>query len=171
MATMNKSGVLFVSKRDSADIKAGPLQILEVTQTSDTGDFIGIPVYDPVANQLYFGSPKTDNTGHYSHGLLAFKVQGDCTLSLAWQKAIGLDSIDPNVAGAGNPVIPAVVANGVVYYSTGIASSAYAYNSAGNHLWDSGTQSQGGIFAAPTVVNGMLLIADINGNLTAFSSQ
>ncbi|MBV9117493.1 MAG: hypothetical protein JOY63_09025, partial [Acetobacteraceae bacterium] len=164
MATMNKSGVLFVNKRDAASLKAGPLQKIEVTQTSDTGGFIGIPVYAPGANQLYLGNPHTDVTGKYPHGLLAFKVQADCTLALAWQRTIGFDNDDPVPE---NPIIPAVSANGVVYYSTGIGGLVYAYDYKGNPLWNSGSQIRGGIFAAPTVVNGMLLVAGGTG-ITAF---
>jgi PQQ-like domain len=164
MATMNKSGVLFVSKRDTASLKAGPLQRIEITQTADTGGFIGIPVYAPGANQLYLGNPQSDVTGKYPHGLLAFKVQPDCTLALAWQRTIGFNNTDVPE----NPIIPAVSANGVVYYATGIGSLVYAYDYRGNHLWDSGLQIHGGVFAAPTVVNGMLLVADGNGNITAF---
>ncbi|MBV9776659.1 MAG: hypothetical protein JO143_06380 [Acetobacteraceae bacterium] len=164
MATMNKSGVLFVNKRDAASLKAGPLQRIAVTQTSDTGGFMGIPVYAPGANQLYLGNPHSDVTGEYPHGLLAFKVQADCTLALAWQRTIGFDNDDPVPE---NPIIPAVSANGVVYYSTGIGGLIYAYDYKGNPLWNSGSQIKGGIFAAPTVVNGMLLVAGGTG-ITAF---
>jgi len=67
-----------------------------------------------------------------------------------------------------DPAIPPTVANGVVYYSTGIASSIFAFSSAGKYLWDSGQQITGGVVASPTVINGMLLVADYGGNLTAF---
>lgn len=65
-------------------------------------------------------------------------------------------------------MIPPTVANGVVYYATSTASTVFAYDANGNHLWDSGKQITGGIFTSPTVINGMLLIADYSGNLTAF---
>lgn len=85
-------------------------------------------------------------------------------LTLSWQQTIGL-----NASQVGeNPAIPPMVANGVVYYSTGSASSVFAYDSGGNYLWDSARQITGGIIAPPTVVNGMLLVADYSGNLTAF---
>ena len=164
MAVMNKTGDLFVYNRASASMTSGPAQRVPVTQTSDTGSFIGLPAYDPVLNQLYLGNPKDDTAGRYSHGLLAFQVMRDCTLSLAWQQTVGFDLAQlPE-----NPVIPPMVANSVVYYSTGAASSIFAFGPGGNYLWDSGTQIVGGIFAPPTIVNGMLLVADYNGNLTAF---
>ena len=67
-----------------------------------------------------------------------------------------------------NPMIPPTVANGVVYYSTGSASSIIAFDTAGRRLWDSGTKILGGIFAPPTVVNGKVLTVDYGGSLTAF---
>lgn len=164
MAAMNKSGALFVFNRSSNELAAGPLQRIEVTPTSGIGDFIGLPAYDPVSQQLYLGSPADDASGKYPHGLLAFGVSTNCTLTLQWQKTIGFDvSQVPD-----NPTIPPVAANGVVYYSTGSASSVYAYSAAGSPLWNSGQQITGGIIAPPTVVNGMLLVADYKGNITAF---
>ena len=164
MAVVNKSGDLFVYSRNSSAMTAGPTQRISITQTSDDGGFIGLPAFDPASNQLYLGNPQDDAAGIYSHGLLAFQVTGSCTLSLAWQQTIGFD----NSQVPYNPVIPPMVANGVVYYSTGSASSIFAFDSGGNYLWDSGTQIVGGIFAPPTIINGMLLVADYNGNLTAF---
>ena len=164
MAVMNKTGDLFVYNRASDAMTFGPTQRISITQTFDTGSFIGLPAFDPASNHLYLGNPLDDAAGRYSHGLLAFQVMGDCTLSLAWQQTVGFDLTQvPD-----NPVIPPMVANGVVYYSTGAASSIYAFGPGGNYLWDSGTQIAGGIFAPPTVVNGLLLVADYNGNLTAF---
>ncbi len=164
MVVMNKSGALFLFNRASSDITAGPLQRIQVTRSAENGNFIGLPAFDPVSQQLYLGSPWDDVSWQYSHGLLAFGVSNGCALTLQWQQTIGLDvSQSPN-----NPMIPPVVANGVVYYSTGAASSVFAYTSKGNYLWDSGQQIVGGIIAAPTVVNGMLLVADYSGNLTAF---
>lgn len=164
MTALNKSGALFVFSRATSDMAAGPLQRIEVAQTSENGDFIGLPAYDPVSQQLYLGNPADDISGRYPHGLLAFGVSNDCTLTLRWQQTIGFDASQV----ANNPMIPPVTANGVVYYSTGSASSVYAYSSQGSYLWDSGQQIAGGIFAPPTVVNGMLLVADYSGNLTAF---
>ncbi len=165
MAVMNKTGELFVYNRgNAADISFGPLQRIGITQTADVGGFIGLPAYDPVSQQLYLGNPKDDQFGQYRHGLLAFAVGPNCLLSLRWQQTIGFDSSQV----VENPVIPPTVANGVVYFSTGSASQVYAYGSGGNLLWNSGTQITGGIFTPPTVINGMLLVADYNGTLTAF---
>jgi len=164
MAAMNKTGELFVYNRAAANIASGPTQRIQTTQTADTGGFIGLPAYDPAYQRLYLGNPRNDTSGKYPHGLLAFQVTKDCTLALLWQRTIGfnIDQVPDN------PTIPPIVANNIVYYSTGSASSVFAYSSGGNYLWDSGQQITGGIFASPTVINGMLLIADYGGNLTAF---
>lgn len=164
MAAMNKSGALFVFNRASNEITAGPLQRIQVTQSAENGNFIGLPAYDPASQQLYVGSPRDDVSGQYPHVLLAFKVSHNCTLTLQWQQTIGFDASQVPQ----NPTIPPVVANSVVYYSTGAASTVFAYSSTGNYLWDSGQQITGAIIATPTVVNGLLLVADYNGNLTAF---
>lgn len=165
MAAMNKTGELFIYNRDTAALAAGPAQRIAVTQgVTPNGDFIGLPAFDPVSQQLYLGNPKDDASGIYQHGLIAFGVANDCTLSLLWQQTVGLNA----TPGSDNPMIPPVVANGVVYYATGGASSVFAYDSAGNYLWDSGQQLNGGVFISPTVVNGLLFAADNSGNLTAF---
>jgi len=165
MAVMNKTGELFIYNRDAASLASGPMQRIAVTQdVAPAGDFIGLPAYDPVSQQLYLGNPKDDQSGTYPHGLLAFGVANDCTLSLQWQQTIGTNA----TPGSDNPMIPPMVANGVIYYSTGNASSVFAYDSAGNYLWDSGRQLTGGVLISPTIVNGLLLVAGYGGKLTAF---
>ena len=165
MAAMNKTGELFIYSRDAAAITAGPTQRIAVTQNvAPDGDFIGLPAYDPTSQQLYLGNPKDDPTGTYQHGLLAFGVANDCTLSLLWQQAVGFNA----TPGQDNPMIPPTVANGVAYYATGYAGSVFAYDGSGNYLWDSGQQINGSVLISPTVVNGLLLVADSAGNLTAF---
>ena len=77
----------------------------------------GQPVYDPVLNQLYLGNPADSAAGLYDHGLIAPSITTHCVASLAWQRPIGL-----NASGFNNPVIPPVVASGVVYYADGDAS-------------------------------------------------
>ena len=164
LAAMNKTGDLFVYTRARGGINDGPTQRIAVTQTAESGGFIGLPAYDPVYNHVYLSNPKTDATGRYPHGLLAFQVMGDCTLALAWQATLGFDITQvPD-----NPAIPPMVANSIVYYSTGSSSTIYAYSPLGRILWYSGLDVRGGIFAPPTIVNGLLLVADYNGNLTAF---
>ena len=155
LAAMNKSGALFVYNASSnATIGAGPLQRIQVAgqEYSSMGSFIGIPAYDPVLQRVFLGNP---SDGTYAHGLLAFNVTAACTLSLAWEKQVGLDNVPFD-----NPMIPPVVANGVVYYADGDASQVFAFNElTGQQIWNSGTLIAGGIFAAPTVANGHLFVS------------
>jgi len=165
MAVMNKTGELFIYSRDAASIASGPTQRIAVTQgVAPDGDFIGLPAYDPVSQQLFLGNPKDDLSGSYPHGLLAFGVAADCTVSLQWHQTVGMNA----VSGSDNPMIPPMVANGVIYYATGNANSVFAFDTAGNYLWDSGQQIGGSTFTSPTIVNGLLLVADYSGKLTAF---
>jgi outer membrane protein assembly factor BamB len=98
----------------------------------------------------------------YQHGLVAFKVQPDCTLALAWQQTVG-----PNLTS----VSPPTVANGVVYYGDGPGNTLRAFDaSTGTPLWDSGSTIQGPIFAAPTVVDGHVLVATWDGHVYAFGT-
>jgi len=91
-AVMNKSGVLLIYNRDGGNISSGPTQSIQVSQVTNLGNFIGLPAYDPVSQQLYLGNPRDDTSGQYPHGLLAFGVSNDCTLALRWQQTVGLDA-------------------------------------------------------------------------------
>ena len=156
LAAMNKSGGFFIYDRTSASLSKGPRQRLQITGTDYTasGNFIGVPAYDPGRNRMFFGSP-SDSSGIYKHGLIALNVTAQCTGTLAWQVRVGFNNISTN-----NPMIPPTVANGVVYYADGDASQVFAFNAdTGQQLWSSGTLISGGVFAAPMVVNGQLFVA------------
>jgi outer membrane protein assembly factor BamB len=87
------------------------------------------------------------------HGILAFDVQPNCTLNLAWQQQVGFNA----APGQENPVIAPVIANGIIYYAEGAASQVSAFDAgSGTMLWNTGTLISGGIFASPTVANGRL---------------
>jgi outer membrane protein assembly factor BamB len=159
LAAMNKSGQLFLYQR--AQIGDGPVQQLQIAQSTDAGDFIGIPAYDPATNALYLGSPSDQPP--YHHGLLALAVGDDCQLSLLWNRRLGLNTTQFN------PMIPPTVADGVVWYADGAASVLEAFDAAdGRLLWRSGDRIAGGIFAAPTVVNGRVFVAAFDHKLYAF---
>jgi outer membrane protein assembly factor BamB len=90
------------------------------------------------------------------------QCRSDCSLSLAWQQAVGL-----NKTSVSSPS----VANGVVYYGDGPGDQVFAFDAAtGAQLWDSGATIGGFIFAAPTVVNGQLLVPSWDDHLYAFST-
>jgi outer membrane protein assembly factor BamB len=163
IAAMNKTGVLFVYDRSS--IGNGPTQAIQISNPLVShGHFVGLPAFDPVLNQLYLGSTDDAVAGPYQHGLIALGVQADCSLGLAWQQQVGIPAQLPY-----DPVIPPVVANGVVYYATGIASQVYAFNTAtGATLWSSGALLQAGIYAPPMVAGGQLIVGGLDNKLYAF---
>jgi hypothetical protein len=155
LAVLNKNGALYVYNRNA--IGNGPTQELQITPYS----FIGDAAFDPSLNQVYVTSNADDGVGVFYHGIIALSVQNDCTLALGWQQQIGSND--------GSPTIPPITANGVVYAPTGGGSSVFAFDGAsGQYLWDTGGFAQGGVLAAPMVVNGQLFVADFSGNLSAF---
>lgn len=151
----NKSGVLFLYGRDS--IGAGPGQSVTVSQLD--GTLQTVAAYSPAQNMVYVASGSSFGT--YTHGLLAFSVQSDCTLQLAWQQTAGVDATAPE----GSPT----VANGVVYFGDGYGNQYHAYDASnGTPLWDSGSDVSGPAWSAPTVVNGMLYFGAADGFLRAY---
>ena len=162
LAAMQKTGRLFIYNRSA--IASGPLQTLQISVPATYGNFVGQPTYDPALNRLYLGSPADSSSGTYKHGLIALSVSSSCSFSLAWQQQIGL-----NVSGSDNPVIPPMIANGVVYYADGGASQVFAFDAqSGKQLWTFTTDTKSGVFASPTVVNGQLFIAGFDHRLYAF---
>jgi len=154
VAALNKAGILVVYTQ--GQISAGPTQRLQIANANAQG-FVGIPAYSASLRTLFVAN-STDSAG-YSRGMIAFKVGTDCQLSKAWSQTIGPQT----------PTSPPTAANGVVYYGDGVGGTEYAFNAAtGAVLWNSGTQVGGSIYAAPTVVNGELLVGSWNGSLDAF---
>src|SRR5579872_2627225 len=162
-AAVNKSG-LFVLY-NAGNISAGPLQTIDMSISSDNGDFVGVPAYDPVTNYVYVGLPST--FGIYNPGMGAFGVQSNCTLNPTpvWNAAFGADGavLDDDTLRS-----PISIANGVVYvshYDTGVA---YAFNAAtGSQLWTHTLSGKGVV--GPIVANGHLYTSDITGKIQAWS--
>ena len=163
LAAFQKSGALYIYNRNS--IGAGPMQTMQIGQGTADGENVGMPAYDPKANQLYVVAPKDSPTNFSKAGLLVLPISGSCSVSWKW-------SSHPNGASFG-PSIPPVVANGVVYYTDGAGGHVYAVDPASPGslpLWSfSSTQGiQGGIFASPMVVNGQLYIAEGGGGTSTW---
>ncbi len=157
VAAKNKSGVLFIYSEGG--LNSGYRQKLQIASVKDWR-FNGLPAWDPVTNMLYISNSTDSSSGTYLHGMVALKAAANCSLSLAWQKTVG-----PGFTSVSSPT----VANGVVYYGDGRGSQELAFNAAtGAQLWSSGTTT-GQLFAAPTVVNGMLLVAAGDNHLYAFA--
>jgi outer membrane protein assembly factor BamB len=156
VAAKQKSGVLFVYAE--GNLNAGYRQSLQIASSGDWR-FNGLPAWDPVTNMLYVSNSSDSSSGPYLHGIVALKAGANCTLSLAWQKSVG-----PTPTSVSSPT----VAHGVVYYGDGKGSQELAFNAAtGTELWTSGSTT-GQNFAAPTLVNGQLLVASWDHHLYAF---
>jgi outer membrane protein assembly factor BamB len=157
LAAKNKSGILVVYTRGS--VSAGYTQRLQIASIKD-GQFNGIPAYSSQTQMLYLSNSSDSNVGTYKHGMVALKVQPDCSLRLAWQVTVG-----PNFSS----VSPPTVANGVVYYGDGPGDQLLAFDAAtGAQLWNSGTTIAGPVFATPMVANGKLYAGSWDHKLYAF---
>jgi outer membrane protein assembly factor BamB len=157
LAAENKSGVLLTYA--TGNIRGGPLQRLQIADVHH-GAFIGAPAWDPVTNELYIANSSNSNSDVFKRGMVALKAGGDCRLSLAWQRVRG--PTGHNVA-----VSPPTVASGVVYYGDGRGNTEYAFDAkTGKQLWQKSFGA--GVYAAPTVVNGLLLVPAWNKRLYAF---
>jgi outer membrane protein assembly factor BamB len=159
VTAMNKSGALFTYSEGDVLGKT----VARRFQVADINDdeFIGVPAWDPVTNMLYVSNSSDSTTNGYKHGLIAFESVDGCELKTAWHQTVG-----PNYT----PVSPPTVANGVVYYGDGDGNTEYAFDAAtGKQLWNSGSTLGGNAYAAPTVVNGELLVASWDHRLYAFT--
>ncbi len=155
VAAKNKSGVLVSYVR--GDVSVGPAQRLQVASVNDES-FNGIPAWSDTTHLLYIGN--SSNSGVYKHGMVAFSVDANCQLSLAWQTTVG-----PNFTS----VSPPTVAGGLVYYGDGYGNQLFALNAtSGEQLWSSGSTIQGAIYGAPTVVNGRVFVGSWDNKLYAF---
>lgn len=153
----NKDGYLYTFSIDS--ISSGPTQSIEITSAeSDTA----VAAYAPSTGYVYMTDPKS--YGSYGYGLLAFKVQSNCTLALQWQRNVGLSN-------QGDTSEQVLIANGVAYFTNGWGKTVYAINaSTGAVLWNSGTTIGNFTFAAPTVDGGHLYVGSYDDNLYAFGT-
>lgn len=162
VAAVNKSGDFVLYDRDS--INSGPVQVLQMSISTDAGDFIGVPAYDPVTNYVYVGLPST--FGIYNPGMGAFSISSSCTLNPTpvWNAVFG-----PDGATTTNdvPRSPISIANGVVYITGYTDKIVHAFNaSTGTQLW-SGTMNSLGV-AGPVVINGRLYAGAYGGTMYAW---
>ncbi|HZO93943.1 MAG TPA: PQQ-binding-like beta-propeller repeat protein [Candidatus Baltobacteraceae bacterium] len=156
LAVEQKSGTLDLFDLDA--IGGGPVQQIAIGATTNQGYNVNAASWDPVSGTLLIanGSPN----GVYAEGLLAF-VPALCKLQPLWQAPLGA-SAQPS------PLSQPVVADGVVYYATGLQKTVAAFDvRTGQALWTS-PAFRAPVFAAPTVVNGMLYAASLDGTVAAF---
>jgi DNA-binding beta-propeller fold protein YncE len=165
LAVMNKSGAFLVY--DRGRIGGGARQRIQMgdVDLGDDGNFIGLPAYDPVHKLILVNLTTDSSAGTYRHGLVALKVGADCSLSLAWQRGL----VGQATRAVEYPSVPPTVANGVVYVARSNSAKVYALDvTTGAVLWNSGSQIRGGVYAAPTVVDGQLLVGAYDNRIHAF---
>ncbi len=157
VAAKNKTGILVTYER--GNVSAGPTQRLQVADVVG-GQFNGIPAWSDATHLLYIGNSSDSNSDVFKHGMVAFSVDANCQLSLAWQTIAGYNF---------EVVSPPTVAGGLVYYGTGAGSQLLAFDAViGTQLWSSGTTIHGPIFGAPMIVNGQVFVGAWDGKLYAF---
>jgi outer membrane protein assembly factor BamB len=163
LAAMNKTGMLEVY--DVNTLAGGPVQAIQMSISTDTADFVGVPAYDPVTNMVYVGLPST--FGNYLPGLGAFSIQTNCTLNPtpAWAAQFGPDGATTSGQTRRSPIS---IANGVVYVSNYSGDTAFAFNAAtGAQLW---TESLTGTGLMGTVVaDGYVYVSSADGNINAWA--
>lgn len=129
----------------------------------DSGDFIGVPAYDPQTNEVYVGLPAS--TGIYRAGLGAFSIS-NCTLNPApvWNAAFGPDGATTT---NDTPRSALTIANGVVYVSNFSGKTVFAFDaSSGGQLWSAPLSDFG--IPGPVAVNGRLYVGAYDGSITAW---
>lgn len=157
LAAKNKTGVLVTYER--GNVSAGPTQRLQVANSTDW-QFNGIPAWSSKTHLLYIGNSSDSDTESSKHGMVAYSVDANCQLTLAWQNTIG-----PNFAS----VSPPTVAGHVVYYGDGPGNQLMAFDADdGTLLWTSGSTIQDAIYGAPTIVNGKVFVGSWDHKLYVF---
>jgi hypothetical protein len=167
LAAMQKSGMLYIYNRNT--IGSGPIAGFQIGVSTAAGSFVGIPAFDPALNQIYVNNPVDSANGQFKTGLVALSVTPApaCAIVTRWNLMAGTSSGD-------NPSIPPVAANGIVYYADGVGSVLRAVDAvSGTELWNSNMSTvthhiTGGIFAAPSVVNGQVFVAGYDHKIHAY---
>jgi outer membrane protein assembly factor BamB len=162
LAAVNKSGAFLLYNR--TNIKAGPIQMIDMAVANNTASFRQTPAYDPVTNEVYIALPST--FGIYQPGLGAFSMRSDCTLNPtpAWNAVFGPDGATTTLETTRSAV---TVANGVAYVGGYSDKTMYAFSAAtGTKLWS--TPLNGWGIVGPVVVNGRLYVSDASGTISAW---
>src|ERR1043166_755909 len=157
VAAKNKTGVLVTY--DRGNVSAGPTQRLQVADVNDW-QFNGIPAWSEATHLLYVSNSSDSNSGRTKHGLVAFSLDANCKLRVAWQTTVG-----PNFAS----VSPPTGAGGVVYYGDGFLGQLLAFDAnTGAQLWSSGSTITHAGYRAPLVVNGRVFVGAWDHKLHVF---
>jgi hypothetical protein len=160
-AAGNKNGFLYVFRASDLAAGAAPLQSIQLNPANDwlgSGGVGGVPAYWSAGQMLYV-SDTGPGLGSVAGGLVALRVQPDCTLAVAWSAAVG---------GNATPDSTPTVANGVVYVGEGSTGAVRAFDAkTGAPLWSSGPLPGSATYAAPIVADGKLIFGSWDGYTAA----
>jgi hypothetical protein len=161
VAAGNKDGSLYITSEATLEADTGydgsHVQAIQLNNTLDDlglGGLFGTPLYDPATNMLYVTDSGSGYTG-VSAGLVALSAQSDCTLKVAWSRAVG-------TAISNDPISMPTLANGVIYVGVNDGSVQAFSAASGAPLWNSGAHGFA-VYAAPIVANGKVLSASWDG--------
>jgi outer membrane protein assembly factor BamB len=156
LAVLQKNGSLYLYDRDR--IATGFRQRTPMFP-SGTQWAIGQVAYSPVTQMVYVANQA--DGGFFTYGIVAFRLDANCNLALAWQTTAGV-----NHRITSSPT----VANGVVYYGSGSDRRLYAFNAqTGQKLWTSAaTDVAGTIVAAPVAARGQVYAGAYDNRLHAW---
>jgi PQQ-like domain len=155
LAALNKNGELLVYHRHA--IARGPVQRLHIAHGTSEGELalLGLPAYDASRRALFVLTPSDSPDRRFRRGLLAFRINRRCRLSLAWQTPAGVTHLTS----------APVVATGVVYFATGETAEVRAVNAATGKSLRTLSLGSTQAFAAPTVVRGALIATSWDGRI------
>ena len=163
VTVQHKAGVMYVLSGRNLSTMYGSYQLAASTSN---GQFITTSTYDALSNTLYVVSPSdapatsASATKHpnVAHGVQAFHIMSDCSLSLTWNSTLGLPW---NAGDLSNnaPYTSPTLANGVVYIGGGLNKMVLAADAhSGALLWSATTANA--VFAPPVVASGRVIVAD-----------
>jgi putative pyrroloquinoline-quinone-binding quinoprotein/putative pyrroloquinoline-quinone binding quinoprotein len=157
-----KHGSVYLYDRDS--IAGGYKQRIRVIDTPDpvTGPhepgLIGVNLYYPRTQMVYVITPRDKADGTFKQGLIAFRINANCRLEVAWQS-----SVPTSIAAT------ATIANNVAFVVGGFNGKVYAVDArTGARLWDSGTSVTGPVLAAPIIHRSALYAGGYDNRLHAW---
>jgi outer membrane protein assembly factor BamB len=156
VAAGNKDGLLYVSKASTLAAGGAPEQQIRLNPANDwlgSGGVGGTPAWWPDGRTVFVSETGPGVTG-VNGGVVALSVGADCSLSVAWSKALGV---------APNPDSTPTVANGVVYVGEGGSGRTVAFDAqTGEQLWAS--NGGGAAYAAPIVAKGTVFQGTWDGS-------
>ncbi|MGC4054555.1 MAG: PQQ-binding-like beta-propeller repeat protein, partial [Paludibaculum sp.] len=111
-----------------------------------SGGIGGVPAYWAEGNMLFVVTAGS-GTGGIAGGVIGLNVNANCTLSVAWSRAMG---------GGTQPNSTPTVANGIVFAGEGLNGMIHAFDArTGSPLWSSTSQyGAAATYAAPIVAQG-----------------